>query len=331
MKRYSKTFQTKMDDINRFIKYIKERRSFIIASHMNPEGDAIASSLAIACVLKKMRKETWIYNKDIIPSQFSFLPCFEEIKNELPDKKFEVAIIVDTARIDLVGEDFLKFIKKSEPSILKVDHHTTKERFGNVEIIDPSACSTGEVIYSILKKMKHKIDLGLAKCIYTAIFTDTGGFHFPNSGINAFRIASEMVEIGVKPWEIYDALYDHQPVNSIKLLARALSTLELNAGGKIASIYVTKQMLKSTNTTKKDTEGLINYPRSIDGVRIALMFREDDGKIKVSLRSRGDIDVSKFAERFGGGGHKGASAFVFDGTIKSAKQKILKEVERYIS
>ncbi len=297
---------------------------------MNPEGDAISSSLAMAYFLKKLKKRVWIYNKDKFPEQFSFLPHFKEVKDYLPDEKFDVAIIVDTARLDLLGAEFQHFLKDNVGITIKIDHHTTKEKFADIEIVVPDACSTGEIIYNILRRMKYKINSDIANCIYTSIFTDTGGFHFPNSGVNAFTIASKMVQLGVKPWKIYDYLYDHQPVNTIKLLAAVLNTLEVRAGGSIASIHVTRRMLNSTGTTKKDTEGLINYPRSIDGVKIAVMFREDDGGIKVSLRSRGDIDVSKIAEKYGGGGHKGAAAFIYGKSMEETKEKILKDLERYV-
>jgi phosphoesterase RecJ-like protein len=297
---------------------------------MNPEGDAVASSLAMAYLLKKEKKRVWIYNRDKIPEQFSFLPNFKDIRNYLPDEHFDVGIIVDTARLELVGPEFRIFLKNNVKKTIKIDHHTTSEKFADIEVIMPDACSTGEVIYNILQRMKYKINRELADCIYTSIFTDTGGFHFPNSNINAFVIASEMVRTGVKPWIVYDALYDHQPVNTLKLLAKVLNTLDLQLNGRLASIYVTEKMLRATGTTKKDTEGLINYPRSIDGVKIAVMFREDDGKVKVSLRSKGDIDVSKIAERYGGGGHKGAAAFIYNKNIQKTKKEILKELKRYI-
>lgn len=320
----------KRDDIDNLIKLFKKSRSFIIASHMNPEGDAIASSLAMAYFLKKEKKQVWIYNSDKIPEQFSFLPYFKDIKNCLPNEHFDAAIIVDTARLELVGAEFKNFLKNNVGICIKIDHHTTNEKFGNIEIIMPEACSTGEVIYDILTIMKYKIDIDLANCIYTAIFTDTGGFHFPNSTINAFTIASKMVQVGVRPWVIYEYLYDHQKVESIKLLARVLNTLDVRFNGKIASIYVTGEMLKSTGTSKKDTEGLINYPRSINGVKIAVMFREDNSGVKVSLRSKGDIDVAKIAEKYGGGGHKGAAAFIYKEDIKVTIKKILKDLEKYI-
>ncbi len=320
----------KKNNINNFIKQIKCNRSFIIASHMNPEGDAISSSLAIAHFLKKLKKRVWIFNKDKLPEQFSFLPDYKSVKNYLPDEQFDVAIIVDTARIDLVGREFQDFLKSNVAMTIKIDHHTTEEKFADIEIVVPDACSTGEVIYNIFRRMKYKINLDIANCIYTSIFTDTGGFHFPNSGVNAFIIASKMVQLGVKPWKIYDYLYDRQPVNSIKLLAAVLNTLEVRASGSIASIHITRRMLESTGTTKKDTEGLINYPRSINGVKIAVMFREDDGRIKVSLRSKGDVDVSKIAEKYGGGGHKGAAAFIYEKNMKETKEKILKDLEKYV-
>lgn len=318
------------NEIDNLIREINKNRSFIIASHMNPEGDAVASSLAIAYLLKKKKKRVWIYNRDMVPEQFSFLPCFKDIKNYLPDEDFDVAVVVDTARLDLVGPEFIEFLRKSVAKTLKIDHHTTNERFGDVEVIMPEACSTGEVIYNILTRMKYKIDIEIANCIYTSIFTDTGGFRFPNSGINAFTIASKMVNTGVKPWVIYDYLYDHQLVNNLKLLAKVLDTLEVRFNGRLAYIFVTAKMLQSTGTTKKDTEGLINYPRSIDGVKIAVMFREDEEGTKVSLRSKGEIDVSKIAEKYGGGGHKGAAAFIYKEDIKTTMKKILKDLEKYI-
>jgi len=321
----------KKSDIENCIRIIGENRKFIIASHMNPEGDAVASSLAMAYILKKEKKKVWLYNRDKIPEQFSFLPNYSHIKNYLPKGKMDVAIIVDTATTELLGKEFQEFLKRQVDHIVKIDHHRTSEKFGDIKIIMPGACSTGEIIYYLLKHMRYRIDRPLADCIYTSIFTDTGGFHFPNSKINAFKIATEMVEAGVKPWMIYDYLFDHQTPNAIDLLSRALATLKLSAGGRIASIYVSENMLKSTKTTRKDTEGLINYPRSISSVKIAVMFREEDGKTKVSLRSKGDIDVSRIAQKYGGGGHKGASAFIFPDNLKSTMRKVLKDLEVYVT
>lgn len=319
-----------ISELNKFLKLLKGKRSFIIASHLNPEGDAIASSLAFAFVLKKMGKRVWIYNRDVFPQQFAYLPHYREVRNTLPRERFEVAIIVDTAKMELLGEEFLDYVKTKVGIIVKIDHHVVNEEFGDIKIIDKDASSTGEVIYRILKRMKYKITPPLADCIYTSIFTDTGGFRFPNATFNSFKIASETVNAGVKPWVIYEHLYDHQSANALKLLGETLSTLEIHSKGRIASIFVTKKMMEETGTTKKDTEGLINFPRSVDGVKIAVMFREDDSKIKVSLRSKGDIDVSKIAEKFGGGGHKGASAFTYEGDLKNTMRVVLKELERHL-
>ncbi|HEY4716019.1 MAG TPA: bifunctional oligoribonuclease/PAP phosphatase NrnA [bacterium] len=317
-------------DFKKFIEHLRKNKSFIVASHANPEGDAVSSTLAIAYILKRMKKSVYIYNADKFPCQFSYLPLFREVKQTLPkNKRFDMAIIVDCSKIALAGEKLVHFLESNVRITAKIDHHKTNDNFADVAIIDPLASATGDLIYSLIKKMGLKIDLPCANCIYTSISCDTGSFHFPNSNLRAFKIASEMVDLGVKPWEIAENVYEHEPVRKLKLLERALSTLDVTDGGRVASVFITKGMLDETGSTRGDTEGLINYPRSIDGVKIALMFREiNNRKYKVSLRSKNEIDVSKIAEKFGGGGHKGAAAFIFESTFRNAKSAVLKEIKK---
>ncbi len=298
-------------------------RRFLVASHMTPEGDTIGSQLALCLALQDMGKSVVAYNQDPIPRNIRFLPYAENIVSQVdPEATFDAAIVVDSADLSRVGPAFPSILPRCG-TLINVDHHKTNTGFGNLRLNDPDASATGEVVYRLLKAIPVTITHEIAVNLYVTILTDTGSFHYTNSTPEAFRIAGEMVSLGVRPWSVAEKIYESNPAARLRLLARVLETLEVTSNGKIASIVVTRAGLEGHGCTADLTDGFINFPRSIEGVEVAVMFREEGPALyKVSFRSRGNIDVAAIAGDFGGGGHRNAAGCVVTGQLAEVKAKV---------
>ena len=316
--------------IDRIIEELRSNNSFLIVSHINPDGDAIGSSLALAAGLTAIGKKVTVFNNDSVPDIVRFLPGSSEIIHELSDSdKFDAAIVVDCGTPKQLGEKFNVF--KGYKKLLNIDHHATNLNFADVVFLDPVACATGAMIYRILKAMQVEITREIALSIYTTIVVDTGSFHYGNSNPEAFRIAGEMVDIGVEPWVVAENLYESQPEGRIRLHAMALNTLSTHYNGKIGFIMVSNDMYKATGTTAEDTDGIVNYARSLKGVEVAMFIREiSPDKYKASLRSKGRVDVTKIAERYDGGGHVNAAGCVLKGSLSEIKKNLLEATEEIL-
>ncbi len=316
--------------IEQIVKEIKEDRRFLIASHQSPEGDAIGSSLALAIALKNLGKEVTTFNQDGVPKLLQFLPRAKEVSRELPRGiTYDCAFIVDCGDPELLGEEFprIKGIRK----IINIDHHSTNNGFGDLQFIDPGASAAGVLIYRLLQKIPAEITQEIATNIYAAILSDTGSFHYHNTTAEGLRIAGEMIEQGVEPEKIAQQLYETQPSAYLQLLALVLGTLEVAHGGKVASVTVLQEMFQRTGTSKEAAEGFVNYPSSIEGVSVALLFREiSEGKFKISFRARKNIDVSLLAQEFGGGGHQKAAGCTIEGTLPEVKNTVLQVVGKHL-
>jgi phosphoesterase RecJ-like protein len=315
----------------RLLDLIKDARDFLIVSHINPEGDAIGSCLALAIALKRIGKKVHVLNKCPVPEILKFLPSSELFKQKAPRRQFDVLFVVDCNTIERTGFDSLK-----AKNTIIVDHHILPAhikraiRSGSVfSFTDPDASATGELVYKLLKALKIRIDKKIATNLYTAILVDTGGFRYSNTTPESLVIASALVEAGAEPWQITKEVYENIPYNTMNLLALAFSTLERRDG--VAWMTVTQDMFKKTGTTTEDTENFVDYPRKVKGIEVAVFFREDGKEsCKVSFRSKGSINVQKIAERFGGGGHAAAAGCNLKGSLQKVRSKVLRVVRRTI-
>ncbi|HLB05783.1 MAG TPA: bifunctional oligoribonuclease/PAP phosphatase NrnA [Thermodesulfobacteriota bacterium] len=316
--------------IDRIIAELKNNNTFLIVSHINPDGDAIGSELALAAGLTAIGKKVTVFNQDRVPDIVSFLPGASEIVHELSGgEQFDAAIVVDCGTPKQLGDNFNSF--KGYKKLLNIDHHVTNLNFADIVLVDPDACATGVIIYRILKKMGIEITREIALSIYTTIVVDTGSFHYGNSNPEAFKVAGEMVDIGVEPWYVAENLYESQPEGRIRLHSMALNTLSTNYNGKIGFIMVSNEMYKSTGTTAEDTDGIVNYARSLKGVEVAIFIREiSRDKYKASLRSKGRVDVTRVAERFDGGGHVNAAGCVLNESLSEVKRKLTEATEEVL-
>jgi len=301
---------------------------FLISSHINPEGDSIGSQVALAILLKKLNKEVLILNESPLPHVLQFVKGIEGILKEPPRNfDFQVAVILDCPDISRIG-GVLKYITEDK-LVMNIDHHVSNKNFGKYNWVEEKRSSAGEMIFELFKAFKVKIEHDEALAMYVAIMTDTGSFKYTNTTPITHRIIAELMDTGIKPYDIYTRIYETTTLQDINLLAEALKTLRMSDDKKIAWMWITKEMLKNTKASLEGTEGIINFARSIEGIEIAMLFRETgtENRIKVSFRSKGRVDVNKLASFFDGGGHATASGATIFGKTLEVEKKVLKKAK----
>lgn len=311
---------------------IRKHKKFLISAHVNLEGDSIGSQLAMKELLLALGKEAVIVDADAVPEHYKFLPKAHEVSNKVDRNiEFDAALILDCPTLKRIGK--VRDIITRDKFIINIDHHISNEKFGNANWVDPNASSAGEMVYRLFNEMGEPLTKETALSIYIAILTDTGSFNYDNTSSITHEIASELLGYGLDPAAVSEDVYERRSVADIKFLGLVLSGIKLNKTGDIAYLEIDKKMLSQLKIDASKSEGFVNYARSIDGVKIAIMFREDPksaGKINVSFRSKGDVDVNNVASFFGGGGHRKASGCVIDGTLTEVEAKVLAKAEEIL-
>lgn len=313
---------------------LKNCKHVLVASHTYPDGDAIGSLLAMGLALDNLGKAVTIYNASPIPAVYKFLPSIGRITSRMDVQAvYDTAIMLDCGDMERLGESFAAVAKKI-PVLVNIDHHVTNTGFGDLQLIDTQACASAEIVYRLIKGLHIPISTAMAAAIYTGIFTDTGSFRFSNTNRAAFAICEEMLQLGVDPWTVSRHVYGTYSLGRIKLLNLALDTIELARNGRVSMMTLTQEMLRKTGTQPEDTDGLINYARGIEDVKLAVLIQQkQNGRetpsgpapYHVSLRSDGSIDVADLAATFGGGGHATAAGFdVTQTTLPELKAAILR-------
>lgn len=309
----------------------KEKGKILIFTHENPDADGIGSMLALYEFLKNEGKDVECAMKDPAPAILDFLPNIDKIKKLPNEKTYDLAILVDAACSFRAGT------KINAKEIIRIDHHIGGNKESNYDFIDTYAPSTTFLVAKILRYWnEEKINSNIATNLYTGLLTDTGSFRYNNVDDEAFEMAEFLVKKGADPTYIANMIYERNKLSTIKLLQLTLSTLKLYAEGKIASLIVERKYLHETGALEEETEGFVNYARSIDGVEIAFIMiqKEDPDLWRVSIRGKGNIDVREIAEYFGGGGHRDAAGCrirgkkeeVLNKLVERAKQQLEKEL-----
>lgn len=321
--------------MNQIINLLKNSNHILIASHANPDGDAIGALIALGVSLDALNNKTTLYNESPIPAIYRFLPTVDRIVRHIDDQNlFDTAVILDCGDLERIG-NALSTISRI-PHIINIDHHVTNTRFGEFNLIDPSACATSEIVYRLIRRMEAAINLATATSIYTGILTDTGSFRFSNTNKAAFDICAEMVALGVEPYSIAQLVYGTYSLGRIKLLNLALDSIEISKNRKLSMMAVTQEMLNETGTKPEDIDGFINYAKGIEDVQVAVLIQElfNDKKevqshehFHVSLRSNGTLNVAEIASTFGGGGHSNAAGFSIESTLAHLKSRVAKLAE----
>ncbi len=317
-----------MDEI---INKIKKAQHLLLASHYDPDGDAISSLLAMGLALDNLDKKVTLYNASPIPAVYRFLPEVERIVRHTKNAAtYDAALILDCGDMSRVGEASTKV--NQIPIVINIDHHVTTTCFGNIQLIDPDACSTAEIVYRLIKALNVPINKAIATSIYTGILTDTGSFRFSNTNQAAFAISQEMVQYGVKPYNVAQHVFGTYSLGRIKLLNLALDSIEISDNGKLSVMTLTNAMFEETGTQPEDVDGIINYARRIEDVKVAALIQEqknggtNSDKLRnfhVSLRSDGTVDVAAIAGAFGGGGHSNAAGFQVEMSMAKLKSEII--------
>jgi len=307
--------------IEEVLNQIGRRQKFICTSHARPDGDAVGSALACCQILRSMGKQANVVLSDGVPGIYRPLPYADSVLHgveQAPDA--EAAIILECdgiARTKLTGLD--------KHYLINIDHHDTARPFGHVNWIDPNACATAEMIFRLARQAGVKISPEVATCLYTAVLTDTGSFCFTGTTERTFALAQELVRCGADPVKIAHSVYFSTQLSKMRLLGEALCTLHKD--GRLAWMNVTHRTMELCDSQEEDCEGLVNYALAIEGIEVALFFREQaDGRFRVSLRSKGAINVAKVAETFGGGGHSCASGCAIEGPLSVATERMIAQL-----
>jgi phosphoesterase RecJ-like protein len=307
--------------LGRVLENIQSRKHFLVTSHIRPDGDAVGSSLALALVLRKMGKSAEVVLGDSVPVIYRPLPHSDSIiHSSRVNGKYDAAIILEC---DSVVRTRLQGLE--EHFLINIDHHATSKPFADVNWIDPSACAVAEMIFRLAQAAGVKITPEIATCLYTAVLTDTGSFSYSSTNAHTFDLARRLVEHGADPARIAHNVYFSSPTSKMRLLGAALSNLRREGG--LAWMSVTRDDMDRCGALEEDCEGLVNYALGIAGVEVAAFFRETGAeRVRVSLRSKGAVNVSEIAGKFGGGGHGCASGFSAPGPLAAAEKVVLDEL-----
>lgn len=300
------------------LRQIERRDRFVLTSHARPDGDAVGSALACCQILRSLGKTAEVVLRDGVPRIYQPLPFADQVvQSDRVNGNYEAAILlecdsVQRARLSGLEDHFL----------ISIDHHLSGRPFAHVNWIDPEAVATAEMVYRLARAMEAPISPEIATCLYTALLTDTGSFMFEGTNEHTFGLARELVRAGADPARCARNVYFAHSTAKMRLLGAALSNLRRE--GPLAWIWVTREQMEKFGAKDEDCEGLVNYALSIQDVEVAAFFRElPDGRCRVSLRSKGGLNVATVAERFGGGGHACASGLSLDGPLSDAVARVM--------
>ncbi len=308
----------------RAVACLRRARRILITSHSSPDGDSLGSALAVWELASALGIAAHIVQRDPYPASLSFLPGLEsvELASSLSSEVVEgvdFAVVLECPGINRPGLAGLERLP-----ILNIDHHLENERYGVLNYLDEEAPAVGEMVLRMAEAAEVPVSATMATCLYTALVTDTGDFRFSNATPRAFEAARRLVAAGAVPHQIADALWNQTPSRVVRLTAEVLGSLELHAAGRLAVVTCDLGMLARAGARFEDTENLINIPRAMAGVEVAVLFKAFTPEAtRVSLRSRGTVDVQRVAARFGGGGHRSAAGCTIARPFRQARQALL--------
>jgi len=321
--------------MNPILQTIKAANRILVTTHTDPDGDAVGSMLAMALALERLGKQTIMYNESPIPAVYQFLPAVGRIGRQLePVDAVDAVVVLDCGDLSRIGSAAHRIRRMA--AVLNIDHHVSNNGFGSHCLIDGQACATAEIVYRLIRALEIPLNKAIATCIYTGILTDTGSFRFSNTNAAAFAISQDLMHAGVDPYEVAQRVFGSYSLGRIKLLNLALNSIEISPNGKLSLMTVTRAMLEETRTQQEDVDGLINYARRIEDVRVAALIQEQTNglttaggcaRLHVSLRSDGSVDVAALAGTFGGGGHRSAAGFQTESPLANIKSELLKWTE----
>jgi phosphoesterase RecJ-like protein len=314
-------------EIQQIIDAIRTRQRFVISSHARPDGDSIGSSLAMAYALRELGKEARVVHKDRAPAPLLAFPGVADIEvADVVQGEYEAAIIMecgDLARTGVAGLD--------RSLIINIDHHPGNSAYGQINWFDPSAAACGEMVFDLVSALGVRLTPEIATHIYLAILTDTGSFHYSSISPRTFEICRLTIEAGVDPVKVARNVYDSNNMGRLKLFGAVLSAMQIDSTGRIAIVYLDHEMARAAGGTYEDTEGLINLPLTVKEIEAVVFFKQVEGEqYRVSMRSKGEIDIAAVAKEFAGGGHKNAAGCTVTGAVDALQKLFVEKIEQAI-
>jgi len=306
--------------LSQVVELIENKDRFAITSHIRPDGDSLGSSLGLSWLLRALDKDVEVIMRDPAPHSYKKLPGADAIRvTPAVDRAYDGVFVIECSDIDRPG-----LIDLEKQFVVNIDHHSTTELFGTVNWIDSTASAVGEMIYNLCKATGVRVTKEIAECVYTALLTDTGSFHYSNTTERTFKIASELVRTGVKPAKTAEAIFGSYQWPKIELLSQVLATAKRDESGHVAWMRQTMEMQEQTKASDEDADGFVNYPLAVGDVEATALFKEcSPGVYRTSLRSKGDVNVAKIAELFGGGGHRNAAGCTLRGDWDEIEQQVV--------
>lgn len=306
---------------------LKNGQSFVLAAHVNPDGDAIGSMLSLAALLKSMGKDAVCVTDELPPGDLGFLPGINTILSpaQAAKRSYDTAIILDVSTLDRAGKSAQAFPKHAP--LIVIDHHIEPAPEGQLNFVDTSYAATAEIVLELFDLAGVSLSYEVALCAYTAIVTDTGGFKYPSTTGRTHRLTARLLDEGIDPGEIAGRVFDSMSLGRFRLITRAFSKLTLTGNGRIAYTVVTGQDMDETGAKSEDLNNLGNHGRNIEGVDVSVVFRElEPRRTKVSFRSQKTFNSAECLQHFGGGGHTGAAAAVVDLPLDETVRNVLTHV-----
>ena len=318
---------TPAPELHQIVEAIRSRRRFVISSHARPDGDSIGSQLAMAYALRDLGKDVRVVNKDGAPPPIMAFPGVAGIEiADCVEGSAEAAIIMECGDLGRTGVAGLE-----QFFVINIDHHPGNTGYGQINWFDSSAAACAEMVFDIVRALGVPLSIEIATHIYLAILTDTGSFHYSSISPRTFDICRETLEAGVDPVLVARNVYDSNNMGRLKLFGAVLGAMQIGGGGRIAIVYLDHEMALRAGGTYEDTEGLINLPLTVKEIQAVVFFKQIKGnEYRVSMRSKGDIDISAVAKEYGGGGHKNAAGCSVTGDIEPLRKLFIEKLERAI-
>src|SRR5712664_3883676 len=306
--------------LSQVVELIESKRKFAITSHIRPDGDSLGSSLGLYWLLRALDKDVEVIMRDPVPHAYQQLPGAKEVR-VMPavDGSYHAVFVIECSDVTRPGLDELE-----KQFVVNIDHHSTTALFGKINWIDSTASAVGEMIYNLCKATGVRVTKEIAECCYTALITDTGSFHYSNTTERTFKVASELLRTGVKPAKTAESVFASYPWSRIQLMGEVLSTARRDPSGRVGCMRQSMEMQKRAAASDEDADGFVNYPLTVAEVEAVALLKESAPEVyRTSLRSKGDVNVARVAEGFGGGGHRNAAGCTLTGPWDEVEQKII--------
>jgi bifunctional oligoribonuclease and PAP phosphatase NrnA len=318
---------TPSPELQKIVEALQARQRFVISSHSRPDGDSIGSQLAAAYALRALGKQVTVINADPAPPPLMQFPGVPDITiADRVEGDFDAAIIMECGDLGRTGVAGLERF-----FVINIDHHPGNAAYGQLNWFDASAAACGEQVFDLVRALKVPLTRDIATHIYLAILTDTGSFHYSSISPRTFDICSQALEAGVDPVLVARNVYDSNNMGRLKLFGAVLSAMQIDPTARIAIVYLDHEMARQAGGTYEDTEGIINLPLTVKEIQAVVFFKQTEGdEYRVSMRSKGDIDIGAVAKEFGGGGHKNAAGCTVTGPVDALQKTFIEKIEEAI-